>query len=207
VTVLLRWLLRRAERHPDPRLAALHDELLAGVGGVVVEVGCGRGRLFDRYPPGVRRLIAVEPDAELRRAAAAAASGVLVPIEVVDGDAERLPVPDGSADAVVLAEVLCSVPDPGAALREAWRVLRPGGELRVFEHVAAEQAAGRVVQRLVDVAGWPRLLGGCHTSRDTGAAIEAAGFTWTNLRRVWSASAALTSPAGPHLFGIARRSD
>jgi ubiquinone/menaquinone biosynthesis C-methylase UbiE len=188
-------------------LAALHDELLAGVGGVVVEVGCGRGRLFDRYPPGVRRLVAVEPDVELRRAAAAAASGVLVPIEVVDGDAERLPVPDGAADAVVLAEVLCSVPDQGAALGEARRVLRPGGELRVFEHVAAEQAAGRVVQRLVDVAGWPRLLGGCHTSRDTGAAIEQAGFTWTNLRRVWSTSTALASPAGPHLFGIARRSD
>jgi ubiquinone/menaquinone biosynthesis C-methylase UbiE len=207
MNAVLRWSLRRAGRRSDPRLATLHDELLAGIGGTVVEVGCGRGRLFDRYPPGVRRLVAVEPDADSRRAAAAAASGVLIPVRVVDGDAARLPLPDGAADAVVMAEVLCSVPDPGAALREARRVLRPGGELRVFEHVVAEHPVGRAAQRLVDAAGWPRLLGGCHTARDTCAAIEASGFTWTSLRRVWSASMALASPAGPHLLGIARPSD
>ncbi len=204
MTVLLRWILRRAERRPDQRLAALHDELLAGTGGVVVEVGCGRGRLFARYPPGVQRLIAVEPDADSRRAAEGVASGAGVPVEVVEGTAERLPLPDACADAVVMAEVLCSVPDPAAALREAARVLRPGGELRVFEHVAARSALGLAAQRLVDVAGWPRLLGGCHTARDTAVAIDAAGFSWTRRRRVWSASMMLTSPAGPHLLGIAR---
>lgn len=205
VTVVLRWLQRRAERRPDPALAVLHEELLAGVGGVVVEVGCGRGRLFDRYPPAVRRLVAIEPDPQSRRAAQVAASETLIPVEVLDGDAGRLPLSDGTADAVVLSEVLCSVPDPAVALREVWRVLRPGGELRVFEHVVADHPVGRLGQRLVDLAGWPRLLGGCHTARDTGAAIESAGFAWQGRRRVWSASTALTAPAGPHLLGTARR--
>ncbi len=205
MTVTLSWVLRRAERRPDPALAALHEELLAGVAGVVIEVGCGRGRLFGRYPPGVRTVVAVEPDPDSRRAALVAASRVPLPVEVVDSHASRLPVPDGTADVVVLAEVLCSVPDPAAAVGEAWRVLRPGGELRVFEHVVAEHPVGRLGQRLVDLAGWPRLLGGCHTARDSGAVIESAGFTWQSLRRVWSASMALTAPAGPHLLGTARR--
>jgi SAM-dependent methyltransferase len=198
-------MLRRAERRPDPALAALHDELLAGVGGVVVEVGCGRGGLFGRYPPAVRGVVAVEPDPGSRRVAHAAASAALVRVGVVAGHAGRLPVTDGAADAVVLAEVLCSVADPAAAVREAWRVLRPGGELRVFEHVVARHPAGRLGQHLVDLAGWPRLLGGCHTARDSGVVIASAGFTWQSLRRVWSASMALTAPAGPHLLGIARR--
>lgn len=205
MSVVLRWVLRRAERHPDPRLTLLHAELLGGLSGVVVEVGCGRGRLFDRYPPGAGRVVAVEPDPRSRTAAAAAAARAPLPVDVVTGDAQNLPVADGSADAVVLAEVLCSVADPAAALREIARVLRPGGELRVFEHVLADHATGRAVQRVVDLAGWPRLFGGCRTARDTGAAIQAAGFDWVRLRRVWSSSMLATSPSAPHLLGVARR--
>jgi SAM-dependent methyltransferase len=204
VTAVLRWVLRRAERRPDLRLEAFHRELLDGVSGVVVEVGCGRGRLFDRYPQGPHRVVAVEPDPHSRAAAERAASRVGVPVEVVDGDAERLPLPDGAADAVVLAEVLCSVVDPVATLAEARRVLRPGGELRVYEHILAPWPAWRLVQRLVDLAGWPRVFAGCRTTRDSGAVIASAGFGWVRQRRVWQSSMLLTSPSAPHLLGVAR---
>jgi ubiquinone/menaquinone biosynthesis C-methylase UbiE len=203
VSVVLRWALRRAEEHPDPREVRLHTELLAGLSGVVVEVGCGLGRLFPRYPATVGRLVAVEPDAELRAGAARAVQALPFPAEVLDGDAGRLPLPDGSVDAVVVAEVLCSVPDQRAALAEVRRVLRPGGELRVFEHVVAEPVLGRLAQHLLDATVWPRLLGGCHPTRDTTAALQAAGFGTTGLRRVWSASTPLGWAAGPHVLGTA----
>ena len=97
---------------------------------------------------------------------------------------------DGEADAVVFTLVLCSV-DQAAALAEARRVLRPGGELRFLEHVRAhEPGAVRGVQRVLDATVWPRLFGGCHLARDTAAAIEEAGFTVTELER-------LSFPEGP----------
>jgi SAM-dependent methyltransferase len=200
---VLRWMLRQAEARPDPREVELHTELVRGVQGLVVEVGCGRGRLFARYPTSVGRLVAVEPDALMRPAAAEVAERLPFPADVVDGDAARLPLDDGVADVVVFAEVLCSVPDQNAALAEARRVLRPGGELRLYEHVLADPAAGRLGQRVADATLWPRLLGGCHTSRDTLAALVRAGFATDGLRRVWSASRCLTAPAGPHILGPA----
>ncbi|WP_051722634.1 class I SAM-dependent methyltransferase [Streptomyces albus] len=69
------------------------------------------------------------PLAELSAAAAP------VRVEVVDGIAERLPLPDASFDAAVVCLTLCSVDDPHAALAELHRVLRAGGQLRFFEHV------------------------------------------------------------------------
>jgi SAM-dependent methyltransferase len=200
---VLRWMLRQAEVRPDPQEVQLHTELVRNVKGLVVEVGCGRGRLFARYPASVGRLVAVEPDAVMRPVAADVAARLPFPAEVTAGEAARLPLADGIADVVVFAEVLCSVADQDAALAEARRVLRPGGELRLYEHVVAEPAAGRLGQRIADATLWPRVLGGCHTARDTLAALRRAGFAIDGLRRVWSASGWLAAPAGPHVLGRA----
>jgi SAM-dependent methyltransferase len=72
--------------------------------------------------------------------------------------------------------VLCSVADPGLALRELARVLRPGGELRFLEHVASAHAARRRAQHIADATVWPWLSGGCHLGRDTPALLTGAGF-------------------------------
>ena len=93
-------------------------------------------------------------------------------VELRDAVAGELPVGDGEADAVVFSLVLCTI-DQGAALAEARRVLRPGGEIRFLEHVQAhEPGATRRLQRVLDATVWPRLFGGCHTGRDTAAAID-----------------------------------
>ena len=98
-------------------------------------------------------------------------------IEVLDGVADRLPADDASFDAAVACLVLCNVPDQAHALAELRRVLRLGGELlRFYEHVRSDRPVLALSQRAVDWAFWPRAFGGCHTARDTPAAIQAAGL-------------------------------
>ncbi|MGY1770812.1 class I SAM-dependent methyltransferase [Blastococcus sp. SYSU D00813] len=163
--------------------AELRDRLLAPAAGRVLEVGAGTGTNFVHYPPAVTEVMAVEPEPRLRALADAAALAAPVAVRVVDGDAGALPAEDGAFDVAVASLVLCSVPDQGRALAELRRVLRPGGRLLFWEHVRGEGAALVRAQRVLDATVWPFLAGGCHTSRDTVAAIEAAGFTVERLER------------------------
>jgi ubiquinone/menaquinone biosynthesis C-methylase UbiE len=181
----------------------LRRRLFAGLRGRVIEIGCGEGRAFELYPARVESVLAVEPDPTARAAAAERAGSAPVPVQVVDGVADRLPAADGSFDAAVLVWVLCSVPDPARALAEVARVLAPGGELRVYEHVRATNPALRLVQRAFDAAYWTRALGGCRTTRDTEAAIRAAGFEFAALDRGFHSSSLLTITAAPHIVGVA----
>lgn len=171
----------------------------------MVEVGSGDGRSFEHYPPGVVHVLAVEPDQTAREIAAQRAVAAAVPIEVVDGDAAELPAPDGTFDAAVVSGLLCSVPDPGTALRELRRVLKDGGELRFWEHVRSSHAAFRLLQRAFDELFWTRSLGGCETTRDTAAAIAAAGFEIVTLEHGFHSSSIVTITTAPYILGTARR--
>jgi ubiquinone/menaquinone biosynthesis C-methylase UbiE len=178
--------------------------LLSGLAGRVLEVGAGNGLNFAHFPPAVTEVLAVEPEPYLRALAETAAQRAAIPIRVVDGTADALPRPDASMDAAVASLVLCSVPDQARALAELRRVLRPGGELRFFEHIQADTAGLAWAQRLADLI-WPTLVGGCHTSRDTLTAITTAGFQITSVQRFRFPDSRLPSPAAPHVLGIARR--
>jgi ubiquinone/menaquinone biosynthesis C-methylase UbiE len=178
--------------------------LLAGLAGRVVEVGAGSGLNFAHYPPAVTELLAVEPEPYLRALAETAAQQAAIPICVVDGTADALPSPDAGMDAAVASLVLCSVPDQARALAELRRVLRPGGELRFFEHIQADTAGLARAQRLADVI-WPIFVGGCHTGRDTLTAITTAGFRLISTHRFRFPDSRLPSPAAPHVLGVARR--
>jgi ubiquinone/menaquinone biosynthesis C-methylase UbiE len=179
-------------------------ELLAGLSGRVIEVGAGNGLNFPFYPETVDEVVAVEPEPLLREAAAKNAPEAPVPVEVIDGVSGRLPVEDESFAAGVASLVLCSVPDQQRALAEFRRVIRPGGELRFYEHVVAHRSTPALLQRVADATFWPRVGGGCHLSRDTGAAIEHAGFTIEDSKR-FSFTPGAPVPPLPHILGIARR--
>jgi ubiquinone/menaquinone biosynthesis C-methylase UbiE len=170
----------------------------------VIEVGAGDGRSFEHYPSRVTSLRAVEPDPAARAAAAERARSASVAIDVVEGVAEALPTADGAFDAAVLMGVLCSVPDPAAALGELRRVLRPGGELRFWEHVRSENVLFRGLQRSVDKLFWTRALGGCETTRNTEAAIRESGFEIVAIDRGFHSSSFLTITSAPYLLGVAR---
>jgi len=185
--------------------AAQHrDELLAGLGGRVIEVGAGNGLNFAHYPDTVEHVLAVEPEPLLRDLATKAAEHASVSVEVIDGVADALPSDDASFDAGVASLVLCSVADQDRALAELWRVIRPGGELRFYEHVRAETPGFARFQRAIDVV-WPLVGGGCHTSRDTTTAIERAGFDIESSHRFRFVPCCVARPVAPHVIGTARR--
>jgi ubiquinone/menaquinone biosynthesis C-methylase UbiE len=198
-------LYARFGRLAEAKGAAEHrDELLSGLSGRVIEVGAGNGLNFGHYPTSVSEVVAVEPESYMRERAAAAARAATVSVTVVDGTADRLPVDDASVDAGVASLVLCSVDDPSAALAELHRVIRPGGELRFYEHVASDRPRLARMQRALDRTVWPRLAGGCHASRDTLAAIKAAGFI-VERSRDFEFRPAPAIPTAPHILGIAVR--
>src|SRR5205823_9593609 len=151
-------------------------------------------------------VVAVEPEAILRGAAERAAAKAPVPVTVIDGLADRLPVEDASFDVGVASLVLCSVPEQGSALRELHRVIRPDGELRFYEHVVAQAPRFARVQRLADPV-WTRFAGGCHVDRDTADAIEANGFNIERIRRFSFSISMMDRLASPQIVGVARRAD
>ncbi|HLI44625.1 MAG TPA: class I SAM-dependent methyltransferase [Acidimicrobiales bacterium] len=179
-------------------------ELLEDRTGEVVEIGAGNGLNFAYYPREVRTVLAVEPDPYLRRRAAQAAVRAPVAVNVVEGWADNIPADDGSFDAAVASLVLCSVPSPPIALAELYRVLRPGGELRFYEHVRAEEPRDARWQDRVEPL-WSLVGGGCHPNRDTVAAIRSAGFEVELERRFSFEPSRLTRPVAPHVIGRARR--
>jgi ubiquinone/menaquinone biosynthesis C-methylase UbiE len=196
----------RASSGMERRGMADHRQrLVAGLAGRVLEVGAGTGLNFSHYPAGVTSVLAVEPEPYLRTVATQAAQQAPVPVEVVRGTAARLPAETGTFDAVVASQVLCTVPDQHAALTEVMRVLLPGGQLRFLEHVRADTALLRLAQQALDGTIWPLLTGGCHTGRDTTAAIAAAGLSIDYLERFRFPDAGIPFPTAQHVLGIATR--
>jgi ubiquinone/menaquinone biosynthesis C-methylase UbiE len=187
----------------DRRGTAEHRaRALAGLEGRVIEVGAGNGRNFAHYPAAVAEVIAVEPEDRLRAMAARAARHAPVPVRVVAGHAEDLPVDAASCDAAVASLVLCSVPDLERALAELRRVLRPGGELRFFEHVRSANPLIGLFQDLITPL-WSVAGAGCHLNRDTAAAVRGAGFEIEEQDRFAYAPVAMV-PKHAHILGRAR---
>jgi SAM-dependent methyltransferase len=199
-----RYLERREQRRPDPIFRECRRRVLAGLSGRVIEVGSGDGRSFEHYPSTVTSVLAVEPDPTARESAVERARSAAVPIDVVEGVAEALPADGGVFDAAVLMGVLCSVPDPAAALLELRRVLKPDGVLHFWEHVRSGHVVFRGLQHAVDALYWKRALGGCQTTRDTVASIRAAGFELETLERGFHSASLLTITSAPYALGTAR---
>ncbi|MEG8274711.1 class I SAM-dependent methyltransferase [Streptomyces sp. AHA2] len=165
-------------------LGRVRERLLGGLSGRVIEIGAGNGLNFAHYPGTVAEVVAIEPERRLRQLAVEAALRADVPVDVAPGVAEALPVKSEGFDAAVVSLVLCSVRDVPRALGELRRVLRPGGELRFFEHGRGGGRAMAGTQHVLDRTVWPLVSGGCHVSRDPVRALREAGFELGPYRRL-----------------------
>ncbi len=176
------------ERADAAGLARRRVDLVAGLRGHVLEIGCGTGAMFEHYRD-VERVTGIEPDAAFAERGRVAAATARVPITVVEGTGEALPLADATVDAVVLALVLCSVPSVDEVVRELVRVVRPGGEVRLIEHVRSPR---RIAGALMDAVNplWLRVNGqGCRLNRDPMPALERAGLRIDRVEpfQIWSA--------------------
>jgi ubiquinone/menaquinone biosynthesis C-methylase UbiE len=167
--------------HESRAMRDLRRANLLGLSGRVLEVGAGTGSNFAFYPDSVTEVVALEPETRLAPLAKQAAAAAPVPVTLIESTVETMPATE-PFDAVVCSLVLCSVADPDAVLRQLNAVLRPGGELRYFEHIASGGWRGGL-QRLADATIWPRFTGNCHTHRETERSIAGAGFVIDTARR------------------------
>jgi ubiquinone/menaquinone biosynthesis C-methylase UbiE len=163
-------------------LREMRRDLLAEAGGRTIELGAGTGANLDLYPSSISELMLIEPDPHMAAKLRPKLSAYEKSADLVQAPAESLPFEDSSFDTAVFTLVLCTVPDPKAALAEVRRVLKPGGKLLFLEHVRAEDPGlARWQDRLEKP--WRFLGDGCHCNRDTVAMIAGSRFEIEEIRR------------------------
>jgi ubiquinone/menaquinone biosynthesis C-methylase UbiE len=152
-------------------LRRMRRRAFPGVAGQVLELGVGTGVNLPLYPPEAT-IVAVDHSAPmLRRALRRPARA---PVRAVQADVHRLPFRDGAFDAVTGSLVFCSVTEPGRALAEVHRVLRPDGRLVLLEHTRGRGLGAWLTDRLHPL--WFAWNGVCHLNRETARAVHQAGF-------------------------------
>ena len=191
--------LEACETHDN--LSELKQSLLGQLRGTVLEIGPGAGANFVHLPPDIR-WVGIEPNPHMHAYLKEEADRQgFEAIALYDGGAEHIPLEDTSVDFVVSTHVFCSVNNPQQALREIWRVLKPGGQLIFLEHVAAESGSwNRRVQEAIAPI-WKRLFDNCHPNRETEKTLRSAGFEIAdgqNFRLKFPVIA-------PHFAGIAQK--
>lgn len=156
-------------------VGAMREVTCLGLTGRVLELGFGSGLNVRWYPAGVASVTAIEPSdlgwelSERRRAR----SGVPITRGGLDG--QHLDLADDSHDSALVTFSLCTIADAGLALREARRVVRPGGRLHVLEHgLAPDEGVRRWQRRLEPLQR--AVAGGCHLTRDVPALVADAGW-------------------------------
>jgi len=179
------------EKPSHPLVAALLDlamyslrkvraRLLAQARGRVLEIGVGTGANFRHYR-NIDSLDGIEPDPHMLKRARKRTTGLSFPVRLHADGGEVLPFDDGQFDTVVLTWVLCTIPNPRAALAEVMRVLKPGGLLLFAEHTRSRFAkAAWFQQRLTPV--WRAVSGNCHLDRPGVDLIREAGFREVEVR-------------------------
>jgi ubiquinone/menaquinone biosynthesis C-methylase UbiE len=168
----------------DDEFVAHRKPCLEGISGQVLEIGFGSGLNLPYYPAEVRKLYALDPATLGRRLAEARIAACSFPVEFVGLYGEAIPLNDATIDAAVSTWTLCTIPEPGRALDEIRRVLRPGGRLHFVEHgrspdpkVARWQDRLTPIQKVVG--------GGCHLNRKIDVLVREAGFEMERLENVY----------------------
>lgn len=181
------------------------QQTIALATGRVLEIGIGTGANLPFYSQKVSEIIGIEPELAMLKKAELmvkqAPSNALVKLAV--GDAHHLEFADNSFDTVIMCLVLCTIPNPLQALKEAYRVLKPDGQLLFLEHVRAPSSWVARCQDAINPV-WKHLACGCQLNRDTEATMVQAGFSFKNIERFQHPK--LISVGGSIIQGVALKS-
>ena len=158
-----------------PFVAKYRRELLAHAHGDVLEIGLGTGLNLPHYPPEVRKLTTIDPNPGMNRLAQSRIKETSIEIDQRLMSGENLPFEDNAFDNVVSTFTLCSIEDVCQAVREVYRVLKPGGILLLLEHGLSPDPGVQKWQRRLN---WleMRLADGCHLDRNMRALVTAQPF-------------------------------
>jgi ubiquinone/menaquinone biosynthesis C-methylase UbiE len=164
------WNTFGAER----RWAARKVKLFSHMGDSrILFLAVGTGGDFQHFPAG-KDIVGIDISPKMLEKAASKAHKYKGKIELQEMDAHQLTFPDETFDQVFTSCTFCSVPDPVDGLKELKRVLRPGGELRMFEHTISRHFPFRQMQNIMNPLA-EKL--GPSMNRDTVANVKKAGFT------------------------------
>ncbi len=173
---------RAFEATEEAGLREMRRQALEAAQGRTIDLGSGTGANLHLYPDAVSELILAEPDPHMLKRLRDKVGESGADAVVVEAPAEQLPFEDSSFDTAVFTLVLCTTPNPTAALTEAARVLKPGGKLLFLEHVRAQDPGlARWQDRLEKP--WRFIGDGCHCNRDTVANIEASPLELGQVER------------------------
>lgn len=160
----------RTERRLQPAFARLWSEVR---GPEVLEAGVGTGRQMPFYPAGVH-VTAIDLSPRMLARAQRRAGDLGVPVELWLGDVQALDFASASFDEAVAVCVFCSVPDPLLGFHELARVVKPGGAIRLLEHVRPRQP---LLAFLMDAfSPLHARLRGSHLNRRTVETVEQSGL-------------------------------
>jgi ubiquinone/menaquinone biosynthesis C-methylase UbiE len=175
---ILPWLTHLAMR--QERLVPYRTRVASGATGRVLEIGIGPGFNLPFYGAGVRQVIGLDPSAKLLETAQRTGRRSAIPVELVEGTAEAIPLERESVDTVLTTWTLCSIPDVNRAVSEVRRVLKPSGKLLFVEHGRAPEPRVQWWQDHLTPA-WKPLSGGCHLNRAIADILRSNGFDVTHL--------------------------
>jgi ubiquinone/menaquinone biosynthesis C-methylase UbiE len=159
----------------NKRLRPYRERVAGAAEGRVLDVGIGSGINLPFYARQVQEIFGLDPSPRLLARAQNKAQGMQLPVQLLEGSAERIPLADRSMDTIVMTWTGCSIPDVDTALREMRRVLKASGRLLFVEHGRAPEPGVARWQDRVDPF-WHRFSGGCHLNRKTDDLLSDAGF-------------------------------
>jgi ubiquinone/menaquinone biosynthesis C-methylase UbiE len=159
----------------EPGWVKYRQELLATAYGNVLEIGAGTGLNLPNYPAQVGRITTVDPNPGMNKLLRLRSekAGIEVDQRVTSG--EDLPFGDATFDCVVTTMTLCSIPKVDLAVRELFRVLRPGGRYLFLEHgLCPDSKISKWQHRL----NWLQkiLAAGCRLDLDVRATVASQPF-------------------------------
>lgn len=142
-------------------------------GAHVLEVGVGTGKNFSFYPAGAR-MTAIDFSPKMLEQAKRKKERKQLDVHLDLMDVQRLYFADNSFDTVVASFVFCSVPQPRKGLKEIYRVLKPGGQLILLEHMLSSNKLMAAVMNLINPL-FVRLFG-ANINRQTVKNVQACPF-------------------------------